>query len=233
LPSPSSLWGRSLRFGPALASSSETHSSSCGPAGMALRPCCTDSSHGVHRFPSASHCPCVHSRSDFVPCGTSPVLRTEPCRARSRSVLAVPPGSNGFLRRSSPRERGELWQLAGLLRPAAGLGVRHVSSASEPRGSVDLAVVHGPKIAPRHPRWRRPFEAFPSPVACPSSPPSFRRRTAFTERSCPLVVGLGASSEPLAVVCTTMRARKPFPRHRPQGFAPPESPLRRRDVAVP
>jgi len=66
--------------------------------------------------------------------------------------------------------------LAGLLHPAAGHGVRHVSAGTDidPRAPARY----------RHSRWRTPFEAFPSAAA----PPSSHRRSGFTESVCPLAV---------------------------------------------
>lgn len=166
-----------------------------------------------------------------IPCGTS-VLPSD------RAL----PGSISFRScRSSRLQRFPPQQIPSRRSVAAR---RFVAPCSRPGGSpcfqrvgglaapLDLAVAHGPKIVPRLSRWRRPFEAFPSPVASSSSPQSFRRRTAFTEESCLLVVGLGASFEPSPGFAPPCGPRPPFPRRRPQGFAPPESPLRPRDVAV-
>jgi hypothetical protein len=106
-----------------------------------------------------------------LPPGPSPRLRRGTATSLARSVLVVPPDLDGFLRRASirrPRPR----RPAGLLRPAAGHGVRQVSVL--PYSFWLPADVVGPRFeALSH--WRRPFEAFPSPVAASlvtAGPPS-------------------------------------------------------------
>jgi hypothetical protein len=134
------------------------------------------------------------------------VLRPGVATPRVRSALAVPPGFDGFLRsRSRPSRDISLWHLAGLLRPAAGHGVRHVS----------VCAVRDPKIAPAPILdGATPFEAFPSPTGDRSSP----RFPAFTDRSCPLAVSTtsGLCSAGESVVAT--RRCRPAPPDAPMGF---------------
>jgi hypothetical protein len=84
-----------------------------------------DSSHGVHRFAPSPTWPPLRP----LPPGPSPRLRSGTATFRTRSVLAVPPGFNGFLRRGPDPRIGAFRRLAGLLHPAADRGVHHVSSS--------------------------------------------------------------------------------------------------------
>jgi hypothetical protein len=96
-----------------------------------------------------------------LPPGPSPRLRRGTATSLARSVLVVPPDLDGFLRRAAirrPRPR----RPAGLLRPAASHGVRQVSVL--PCSFWLPADVVGPRFEALS-RWRRPFEAFPSPAA--------------------------------------------------------------------
>jgi len=83
----------------------------------------------------------------------------------ARSVLAVPPGSDGLLRSETKvRRLGSLGrlQVCCTLQPA--VGSTDVSGFLE---SEDSAALHpdGARVAGSRSRWRRPFEAFPSPAA--------------------------------------------------------------------
>jgi len=114
----------------------------------------------------------------------------------------------------SPKRRG-LWRLAGLLRPAAGRGVRHVSSASSPCGSVDLTVV---TVSNRSRRSCRaiPDGVDPSKRFPPRQPPRrhhpLPKKTVFTDGSCLLVVGLGASLDSRVMACAVTKASLAVPR---------------------
>lgn len=137
------------------------------------------------------------------------------------------PGSISFrscrssrLQRFAPQQipspkRGSLWRLAGLLRPAAGRGVRHVSGASSPCGSVDLAVV---TVSNRSRRSRRaiPDGVDPSKRFPPRQPPCrhhlLPKKTVFTDSSCLLVVDLGASSDAPITACAVTKASIAIPK---------------------
>jgi hypothetical protein len=101
--------------------------------------------------------------------------------------------------------------LAGLLHPATGHGVRHVSGLAR-RSSEE-----GRRAC--RPRWRQPFEAFPSLTAGLASP---RARSLS-----PLNPGSACLPPVLPPVSGSFS-----PRRRPQGFGPPGSPLQRLDVAA-
>lgn len=135
-----------------------------------------DSSHGVHRFPFARHRHCVHSRSDRAPEEALSSLRIEPTRFDRVPFMPFLP---------APTSCSAADPLAETRRSLAAR--RFVAPCSRPWGSPCFQRVvalrlrrprgrHGlrPKseIVSRHPRWRRPFEAFPSPAASLSSPPS-------------------------------------------------------------
>lgn len=83
-----------------------------------------DSSHGVHRIAPTPTWPSLRP----LPSRPSPGLRLGAATLRARSVPAVPPGFNGFLRRG-PTRRLDPRRRAGLLHPAASHGVRHVSDS--------------------------------------------------------------------------------------------------------
>jgi len=127
-------------------------------------------------IPFARHRHCVHSRSGVAPCEALPLLRIEPARFDRVPFLPFLPAPT-FCSAADP--------LAETRRSLAAR--RFVAPCSRPWGSPCFQRVvalrlrrprgrHGlqpkSKIVSRHSRWRRPFEAFPSPAASPSSPPS-------------------------------------------------------------
>lgn len=80
-------------------------------------------------------------------------------------------------RTTTPSREGHPFHVAGLLHPAADLGVRHVSGPRDP------------EIAWGLPRDATPFEAFPSPAALAPSP----RSPAYTGSKYPRAVGRARS----------------------------------------
>jgi hypothetical protein len=95
------------------------------------------------------------------------------------SALAVPPGFSGFSAASESED--PLVRLsAGLLHPAAGHGVHHVSDFLLGLSTERRPEGRGPRGPSRsRPLWRRPFEAFPSSAAgpCRHRVSSFRTRS--------------------------------------------------------
>lgn len=157
------------------------------------------------------------------------------------------PGSIAFrscrssrLQRLAPQQipspkRGDPWRLAGLLHPAAGRGVRHVSSASLPCGSVDLAVV---TVFDRSRRSCRaildgvdPSKRFP-----PRQPPYRHhhppKKTVFTDRSYLLVVGLRAPSDSHVMACAVTGASAAASGTSTSRLCSTEESVVSRDVAV-
>jgi hypothetical protein len=142
-----------------------------------------------------------------LPDEPSLILRSRTATFQTRSVLAVPPGSDGLLRSETRSEDLASWQLAGLLHPAADRGVRPVSDFL---GSEDLPVHH-----PGGARLQKPSSQARTlrSVLLPGSSLPSPRSPAFTGKRCPLAVGPNrtcrhAQSEP-----------------RPRGLAPPRSPF--------
>jgi len=175
-----------------------------------------DSSHGVHRCPFTDMTViCVHSRLDRRPDFGEGLPR--PSRVPSLSFL---PTSTVFSAEPWSEDRG-FRRSAGLLHPAAGHGVRQVSML--PYGFWPPADVVGPRFeALSH--WRRPFEAFSSPVAVPLVTAASFRRKSLSRESVRVHRGAGPSRRWIVVVRSVLpRIRTPRPR--PQGFAPPKSPL--------
>lgn len=117
-----------------------------------------------------------------LPDEPSLTLRSGTARSQTRSVLAVPPGSDGLLRSETRSEDLVPWQLAGLLHPAADRGVRPVSGFLE---SEDSAARH-----PGGARFQKPssqaqtLRSVPLPGSSLPSP----RSPAFTGKHCPPVV---------------------------------------------
>jgi hypothetical protein len=151
-------------------------------------------------------------------------LRSETATFRTCSVLAVPPGFNGFLRRGlirrpnlstacgfvAPRSRSwgspRFQLLWSALRPSATLG-------SGPHGPGNL------------PLWRIPYEAFPSSAAIDHAV------TASHPFGCGCVHRLACP--PAVPVRSRFRvATLRFPDGRPQGLVPPRSPLRPHSVSA-
>jgi hypothetical protein len=124
-------------------------------------------------------------------------LRREDANPRACSALAVPPGSDGFLH-AGP---------AGLLHPATGHGVRHISSSLLRALSEDRVLCRAPSQMAH-----TPFEAFPFATAAP------RHRG-----RCPLAVELPfrSAAPPCKHGGFTSLPRCP----QPQGLAPSQSPL--------
>jgi hypothetical protein len=145
---------------------------------------------------------CVHSRLDRRP-GFGPGL-PHPGRVPLLPFLPASAASSAGVR----SEDRTLERPAGLLHPAAGRGVRHVSdSRSASRPSVTRRSFRS------LPQWRRPFEAFSSPDSqTTSSPPSPRGGV----RS-PDGVPSRRWTSCAAVRVATVRCLCP----RPQGFLPP------------
>jgi len=147
-------------FGSVLdASSSETLSSfvrSGGQGDLAVA-VPSDSSPGVHRCPLRQSCLlrplCPRVRRSA---SAYPGLPDPGC-----SVLAVPPGFDGFLRNGPHRKQRGPWHSAGLLHPAAGHGVRHVSGLSfrpappDPKITLNTST-RGPFPMAYHPSKRSP-----------------------------------------------------------------------------
>jgi hypothetical protein len=156
-----------------------------------------------------------------LPPGPSPRLRRGTATSPARSALVVPPDLGGFLRRA-PVRRPRPRRPAGLLRPAAGHGVRQVSVL--PYSSWLPADVVGPRFE-AFPTGEDPSKLFPPRQPPPSSPQDLllAKEAAFTEGAFPLAVG---SRRPFRV--TTARASRP----RPQGLHPPRSPLPEQDVSA-
>lgn len=158
-----------------------------------------------------------------LPSGPSPRLRPGTATFRTRSVLAVPPGSNGFLRRG-PVRRPDPGQPAGLLHPAAGLGVHHVSDSL-----VGLSAPRDPKVV--DPKVRRIIlcGGYPSKLSPPRQPdhavtaPHPFGCARVHRLACPPAVPSRARLRVATLRCSTSR---------PQGLVPPRSPLRLHDVAV-
>jgi len=141
------------------------------------------------------------------------------------SVPAVPPGSNGFLRSDRIR-RSARSTVRGFVAPRSrpwgspSFGLPGTASRPNPRpeGRWTRRSVGSP------PLWRRPYEAFPSSAAWPCR----HRATPFRMRSrSPTGVPSRRSSRARYRVATVR-----FSARRPQGFLPPRSPLRARDVAA-
>jgi len=130
-----------------------------------------------------------------LPGGPRSSLRPGVANLQARSALAVPPGSDGLLRSAS---------------------CRSIAPCNRPWGSpcFGLRSLCPPKRARRlrRPRWRRPYEAFPSLTAGSASPRG-RALSPLDSSSARLVPVLPPASGPLR------RYR------RPQGFDPPENPL--------
>jgi len=178
------------------------------PEGRAQR---VDSSHGVHRRPYASR---LSLRP--LPSGPSPRLRSGGANLQTRSVLAVPPGFNGFLRRG-PTEVG----------PSTACGF--VAPRSRPWGSPGFksAVASrplDPKVFGLSPLANDPSKRSSSPAAFdqrvtaeghPFGQPRVHR-VAFL-----LVVGATPRS------CCHARTLP-----RPQGLVPPESSRRAPNIAA-
>jgi hypothetical protein len=102
---------------------------------------------------------------------------------------------------------------AGLLHPASGHGVRHVSGPP-------LPVARRLRAGARLPRWRSTLRSFP-----------LRSRSAgVTARRFPLAVVPGFRPRPRP--CRHVRTLVLLPFARPQGFVPPRSPLRPAGVAA-
>jgi len=158
-----------------------------------------------------------------LPSGPSPRLRPGTATFRTRSVLAVPPGSNGFLRRG-PVRRPDPRQPAGLLHPAAGLGVHHVSDSL-----VGLSAFRDPKVV--DPKVRRIIlcGGYPSKLSPPRQPdhavtaPHPFECARVHQLACPPAVPSRARLRVATLRCSF---------DRPQGLVPPRSPLRLHDVAV-
>jgi len=134
-----------------------------------------------------------------LPDEPSLTLRSGTATSQTRSVLAVPPGSDGLLRSETGSEDPIPWQLAGLLHPAADRGVRPVSGFLE---SEDSPAQH-----PGGARLQKPssqavtLRSVPLPGSCLPSP----RSPAFTGKHCPLVV------DPIHRVATLNRISTPRP----------------------
>jgi hypothetical protein len=142
--------------------------------------------------------PCVHSQVGRGP----PFGPKQPC---SGLVPPLPffPASAVYSARHP----------AGLLRPASGHGVRHVSG-------LPLPCARRHRAGARLSRWRSTLRSFP-----------LRGRSlCVTAHRFPLTVGLGFRSWIRA--CCHARTRVLPPVSRPQGFAPPRSPLRLAGVAT-
>jgi len=136
--------------------------------------------------------PGAGSLRTLSPFGIEPTRSDLPFRScRSSRLQRFPP------QRSPCEDLGDL-QVCCTLQPAVGFAMFP--------SCAHLA------MTTRLPRWRRPFEAFPSPVAFPSSPRSFRRGIAFTVGSCLLVVGLWLSFEPLARLALGQQCRATGPK---------------------
>jgi hypothetical protein len=135
-----------------------------------------DSSHGVHRvLPLHRHSrPCVHSslsrRSGFGP---------EPPRSEHVPFLPFLPASTVFSAGGSDPKTGDFdgVQVCCTLQPVGG----------SPRFQLLCSLSAVGEPSPVHVRsfslWRRPFEAFPSPVAWPLVTASFSRRPFFRRLS--------------------------------------------------
>jgi len=164
----------------------------------------------IDTSPSPTHLPLRP-----LPDEPSLILRPGTATSRARSILAVPPGFDGFLRSETlvrrPMSLGSS-QVCCTLQPA--VGSTYVAGFLE---SEDSATLHpgGARFAGSRSRRRRPFEAFPSPVAtlCHRGPPRSPE-------------GIALSS--LIQQSVLPRTAEP----RPQGLAPPWSPFPDRDVAV-
>jgi hypothetical protein len=117
-----------------------------------------------------------------LPDEPSLTLRSGTATFQTRSVLAVPPGSDGLLRSETKSEDLASWQLAGLLHPAADRGVRRVSGLV---GSEDPAARHPGGV--RVPMPSSQALTLRSVLLPGSSLPS-PRSPAFTGKHCPLVV---------------------------------------------
>jgi hypothetical protein len=157
----------------------------------------------IDTSPSPTHLPLRP-----LPDEPSLILRPGTAKSRTRSIPAVPPGFDGFLRSETPVRRPMSLgssQVCCTLQPA--VGSTCVSGFLE---SEDSAALHpgGARFAGSRSRRRRPFEAFPSPVAtlCHRGPPRSPE-------------GIALSS--LIQQSVSPRTAEP----RPQGFAPPWSPF--------
>lgn len=139
-------------------------------------------------------------------------LRSGTTTSRTRSVLAVPPGFNGFLRRE--RVRGPALRLpAGLLHPAAGRGVHQVSDS---RSAFRLSAARRPST--RRPDGIIPCGEYPSkrfPPRQPSTKPSprvllsdsaaftsWRAFSSFVARPLPCCHG-ALHAQPTSRLCST------------------------------
>lgn len=118
-----------------------------------------------------------------LPPGPSPRLRRRTATSLARSVLVVPPDLDGFLRRA-PIRRPRPRRPAGLLRPAAGHGVRQVSVL--PYSFWLPADVVGPRFE-AFPTGEDPSKLFPPRQPPPSSPQDLllAKEAAFTEGAFP------------------------------------------------
>jgi len=174
-----------------------------------------DSSLGVHRSPLRRHDGhCVHARL-----GRRPDFGSGLPRPELVPLLPFLPASAVFYAASGSED--PLVRLsAGLLHPAAGHGVHHVSDslarsfdrASGPK-AVDLAV--HPEVVPggEYPSKRSPPRQ-PDHVVTASRPFG---RDRVHRLVCPLAVPSRARCRVATVRCAALR---------PQGFLPPRSPLR-------
>jgi hypothetical protein len=115
-------------------------------------------------------------------------------------------------------------RLAGLLHPAAGRGVHHVSDSLLGLSAPRRPGGRGPEGPENLPQWRRPYEAFPSSAAWPCRHRSSRFRARLRSPA-------GVPSRR----STWIRSRVATPRlppRRPQGLFPPRSPLRPRSLSA-
>jgi len=118
---------------------------------------------------------CVH-----IPSKPSPGLRFGTATSRTCSVLAVPPGSNGFLRSDRIR-RSARSTVRGFVAPRSRpwgsprFGLLWIGLSTEPRPEGRRTR----RSVGSRPLWRTPYEAFPSSVASPCR----HRATSFRTRS--------------------------------------------------
>jgi hypothetical protein len=180
-----------------------------------------DSSHGVHR----SLPPPIRPSLRPLPAGPSPRLRFGTATSRTRSVPAVPPGSNGFLRRERIRRsapstacgfvapRNRPWGSPRFRLPGIGLSAEPRPEGRGPEGPAGIfPVAHTLRSVPL-PDSLRP---------CRHRTSSFRTRS----RS-PAGVPSRRSSQARSRVATVRCSAR-----RPQGLLPSRSPLQARDVAA-
>lgn len=189
-------------------SSSKTLSGSCGPrsSGLAASRPWTPLLGFID--PLRRH----RATASAVPCEPK-LTRRSSCHTRARSVLVVPPDLDGFLRSRSDRKRSDRSARRGFVAPRnRPWGSPCFRNPPRPRSHCDPKTTASASPARTLSRWRRPFEAFPSLAAWPSSPhPSseVRRGSLLAEwrvhrRSCPLVVvsvrGFRVATVPLAPI---------------------------------